>query len=209
MPSKTYYLDNDPAKPLVTNWGFGFKNFSILYQGKPVGTIASSKELRTGHEFSLRGGRTLTVKLTGFFQPSVELATEGIPVPGSSKDPLEILKQLYYLALFLGGLSIAMGLAAEFFEVSVLRALGMDYFTSVVGLLIIMLGYAVKQRIMTAVICLIALQALDIAMMTFISLQSNGSAPTAGILFKVYIISYFIKGIGAIKNLNKNKKAYA
>ncbi len=209
MPSKTYYLDNDPTKPLVTHWGFGFKNFTLIYKGKTVGTLATQKELKAGKECILPNGAVLAVKLSGFFQPQVVLQVDGKAVPGSSTDPLEVLKQLNYLALFLGGLNIAMGLAAELLHVEMLLALGMDYFTILVGVLILLLGYAARHQFITAIICLVILQALDIVNMLIISSQGTNSPPTVAIIFKVFIISYFLRGIGAIKTLNKEKKAFA
>ncbi|MDO1451769.1 hypothetical protein Q0590_36180 [Rhodocytophaga aerolata] len=202
MPEKIYYLDPAKEQSLITRWGFNWKNFTILLNNQPIGTIATQKELKQGREFTLPDGQTLGVKLTGAIQPELELLLNGKELPGSATDPNEQLRQIFNLTIFLGILNVVIGIVSQMANIDVLTQMGLGIGSIMVGIVMVALAFGIRNRSLAALIAVIGLIGLDIVL-TFYFATQNPSAPnpTTTILIRLFLIYYLWRGIAAIRKL--------
>ena len=147
MPSAKYALEKDGPKRIEVSWKGMWKEFTVRFDGRKVGTIADSKELKAGRVFLLPDGSGLKVQLVQrFIQPELQLLRNGRPLPGSASDPEARLKLAYGMVLFVGGLNVVLGLVAELGQVAFLQGIGLGIGSIIFGLLFIGLALLVKRR---------------------------------------------------------------
>ena len=202
MPTKVYFLDDQKTESIGITWGFNWKNVSITYAGKVIGTIAHKAELKKGQLFNLTDYKDLSVKLKGEWNPELELLVNGKEIPDSPTDPNLQLYQTFKAAIGLGILNVLVGLLSSMLNISFLTNLGIGFSSAVLGLIVIALSYGVKRRSRLALAAIIALFMLDI-MATFYFLDKDDFNPTSGVILKIIIIIFLLRGFPAIKKLNE------
>jgi hypothetical protein len=209
MPKQQLALEAGGAKRLEISWGMNFKNVSVKLDGREVGTIPDQKALKEGRSFTLDDGSSLQVQLVRSAMSQVlQVLRNGKPLPGSATDPEKKLSTAYTIIFFVGGLSLVIGLLAEIANVDFLRSLGAGWFTVVVGVIFIGLGFLVKRRIILALYAAIVLYALDLGLlvMTAVSVP-GGRPPVSGIVLHVIFLIFMYQGVGALQELNRQAKS--
>jgi hypothetical protein len=209
MPKQQLALEAGGAKRLEISWGMNFKNVSVKLDGREVGTIPDQKALKEGRSFTLDDGSSLQVQLVrSAMSQELQVLRNGKPLPGSATDPEKKLSTAYTIIFFVGGLSLVIGLLAEIANVDFLRSLGAGWFTVVVGVIFIGLGFLVKRRIILALYAAIVLYALDLGLlvMTAVSVP-GGRPPVSGIVLHVIFLIFMYQGVGALQELNRQAKS--
>jgi len=203
MPSKTYYLDAAKTEALTAKWGMFFKNVEISYNGQSLGTVPSKQALEQGYEFRLPDGRRLVAQLTrSVYQQELELRLGDQPVPGSTTDPRERLKQAWYALLFIGGLNLVLGLFAVFQEVELLQSLGIGWGSVVEGLLYVGLGWWGYKRLAPTTFAIAGvLFVLDGVLMIGANVSTGGHLGTSGLFVRFFLSVLIYRGFQAARHL--------
>ncbi len=206
MPKQTYAIEKGGPKRLVVSWKYGWRNFTVAFDGQTVGVIPDQKTLSAGQEMALPDGSRLAVKLSqNFISPTLQLLRNGQPVPGSMSDPQARLKAAYQMTYFIAGLNIGLGLIAWLFDVRFLQAIGVGAFSILFGLVFLALGYFTQRKSSPALILAIVIFALD-GIIGFIGTAMAGVNPSVGGIFaRILLLIPMVQGVGAIRTLKKEE----
>jgi len=201
VPKNTFKLSATDPRPVVMEWSGMWKNIRISVDGELLGTIPDSAALKAGQTFAVPGGGQLDVKLVSGFQPRLELRYDGVALPGSAADPESVLKLARGVIWFMGGLTFVVGLIAELGQVQFLLGIGMNWISSLVGALMLGLGYFVGKRSMAALGVACGLVIFDSVATLVMAAQSGGRSGMGGIAMRAIFLVAMFKGFGAIKEL--------
>lgn len=204
MPAKTYHLNDEQTDTLTTKWGMFFRNFELTHNGRPLGPALSPAELRRGQQYLLPDGRTVTAQLgrKQGVQEEVELLLDGQPVPGSSTHPHERIKQAWYTLLFLGVLNIGLGVLAQVIDSDMLRQLGVDWVSIVIGILFLSLGWwGYSRRSALALYIAFGLFALVTVLSISAAASTGGSHNTGGLVVRFFFGLSLFRGAQAARAL--------
>lgn len=205
MPTKVFYLLPDQQEPVEVSWRGAWKEISVLFNRKQVGTFANQKELKKGAEFELDDGRKLSVKLRGMLMPELELLIDGIEIPGSPTDPLVKIAEATNIAWLIGGLNLLVGILATLMKVNLLLQMGIGVANVGYGVVILGLSFGVKKKSLISLIVIIALVILDLVS-TFIAAADANVNPTTGILIRIFLLVALFRGVAAMRTLQKREK---
>jgi hypothetical protein len=205
MPKQQLALEPGGAKRLEISYGLNWKNVSIKLDGREIGVIPDQNTLKEGRTFKLDDGSDLSVQLTrSALSTELRVLRNGKPLPGSASDPARKLATSYGVIFFVGGLSAVIGLLAEIGNVDFLRGFGAGWFTVIIGVLFIGLGFLVRQRMLLALYAAIALYALDAILLVVTAVSvPGGRAPISGIALHVVFLIFMYQGVGAIQELDR------
>ena len=208
MPKQQLALEPGGAKRLEISWGMNFKNVSVKLDSREIGVIPDQKALKEGRTFTLDDGSNLQVQLVrSAMSQDLQVLRNGKPLPGSASDPSKKLANSYGVIFFVGGLSVVIGLLAEVGKVAFLQAFGAGWFTVIVGVIFIGLGFLVRQRVLLALYAAIALYALDAILLVVTAVSvPGGRAPISGIVLHVLFLLLMFQGVGALQELNRQAK---
>ena len=122
------------------------------------------------------------------------------------QDPIKTINAASSAIYFIGGLSLAIGLASVVFQVEFLQQLGVGGFSALLGVIYIALGYFVRsQRSLVALSIAFALYLLDTMGWIFLVVENGGRVAPAGIGIRIAITWLMWQGFGAIRTLDKTK----
>ncbi len=206
MAVKTYYTDKDKKNSIAVNCKAFWKNTEVLYNGKHLGTIKNQKELKKGQNFEIEEGKTLYICLTKGISPALDLKINGKTLDGSANDPKKIVKDCFAISIGLGALSLAIGLISYIFNIELLLERGIGIEAAIIGGVLILLAFGIKEKYIVALGLVVALIILDIAATFYFSLQPGMRPPTVAIIFKVFIVLHLFKGFKAIKELANKRE---
>lgn len=209
MPTQTFAFEANGPKRLTLSWGAFWKNFTVSLDGQQVAAL-TPVEVKTGKDIALPDGSTLRVHLKqSFGNAGLELTRNGQPLPGSSSDPVSMVKSAAYLFYFLAALNAVLGAAAIAFHVEVLENLGIGVGSIILGFIFAVAGFFTLQRSLVAVILGIALYAIDGLAGFVITIQEGGKPGTGGILVRIFFIIILARGITGIRALKAQKTPQA
>ena len=162
MPKRTViYKKNGIEHKIEMSWGLFFKNFTVRFDGLEVGRFEGQLELNSGRDFSLPNGETLRVKKTQKMMTMlIEVLINGEPVEGTDSDPRTLVRNAYYVAIFLCALNVIVGSLAFFFKIDALTQLGFGWYNLIIGTLYFLptfLGFRNKSWLMLSFILAIFL----------------------------------------------------
>jgi hypothetical protein len=202
MPSRTYALERGGPERLQIYWRGQWKNVRVYLDGREIGTVSGSKELRHGREFPLGDGSMLRVQyVDGFFSPELRLLRDGQPLPGSESDPTERLRMAAALVYLIAGLNLLLGLAAELYGWERLRRYGFSSTSVVFGGVFLVLGFSVWRRSLQAMKAAIGLFVLDSVAMLILTAVQSGRLPVGVLLIRLFLFARMLPGVGAIREL--------
>lgn len=209
MPSQKCFLDEARTQEVEVSWRGIWKDIRVTHNETEVGRFANLAELRQGREFQLNDGSTLSVRFENKFGGDTGLVIlhNGKPVKGTHGDPEVTLKSVFYIACFIGGINVLLGMIAGFSESELLRGVGAGYFTALLGLGIIALGYvAWKQRSPVALGVIVGLLALDAVLIVALNDAPNGRMPVTGIGLKILFIIQLARDFRAFRQLKEEQR---
>lgn len=204
MPKQSYAFEPGGEKRLTIAWkgAYAYKDFTVTLDNSILGVIPDQKALSSGQEFRLLDGSILKVQLVKKFTANeVQVLHNGQPLPGSSSDPHAKLKNAAYMVFFIGGLNFFLGIITLLFDIEFLRALGVGFFSTIFGLVFLLLGFFVWRRSSIALILAIAIFALYGLLALFISVSGGYNPGIGGLLARFLFLIPMIQGVGAIKTL--------
>lgn len=208
MGSKTLALDPAGSQQLAISWSGSWRNVEIQLDGALIGRIETAKQLRAGATFALPDGDTLQLKLeyplTGVGE--LHVTRNGVPVPGSAGDPLELVAGAAYPLYFVGALDVSLGLLAELGQVTWLRSLGLGYPTVAVGVLYAVLAYRVMSKHSRRAL-LLALALLAVSMVNSLYVSAAAGKPAVGRFVVHFIVAATMwRGVTALGELKRNQR---
>ena len=121
-------------------------------------------------------------------------------------DPQKSLSTAVAAILLVGGISLGGGLIAELFEVRFLKGLGLGWTSILFGILFFVCAHYTKRRSMIALGLAIGLYSLDALLFLIQMLSLNVPSGSGGFLFRVLMVWIMVRGIHAIRDLNKQAK---
>jgi hypothetical protein len=122
-------------------------------------------------------GGSLAVQLArSFTAVELRVTRDGVPLPGSSTDPAERVKQASYVLYFIAVVSIGLGVAAELGGVELLRSIGAGWASVGEGAVYGLLGWRTSKRSWIALAIGIVLLALDMVLLLVGSAQPGHHA---------------------------------
>ena len=128
MPSKNYALDRGGPERVGVSWEGAFKELSVTFDGAPLGSFATAKEIETPKSMSLPDGSELTVVLAKFGPfPELRISRAGEALPGTSGDPQTQLEAAYTMLFLVAGLNAALGLIAAVLDIGFLQSIGVGW----------------------------------------------------------------------------------
>lgn len=207
MPVQKYALVPGGPKRLVVAWKGFLNHLTLTVDGKAVGSFEDRKALKKGAEFRLGDGSFLKVKWArnGLF-PELKLERNGEAIPGSPSDPVQKLGLACGIIFLIGGLNLALGLAAEFYQIPLLLKLGIGAGACVVGCIFFALGYFVRKGSSTALMAVVAIFAVDGLLTAMRITGKTGVPPTGAIVVRIILLIPLIRGFSAIRDLEKRRK---
>lgn len=206
MPSQTFAFEPKGPRCLEISWGAFWKNVSVKFEGKEVGTFADQKDLKAGKEFDLPDGSRIHVQLiTSAFSVEMRVLRNGQPLPGSSSDPAVRHQAAYGIIFFIAGLNVLLGIIALIAQSSFLSKIGISEASILFGIIFAALGHYTRRGSILALILAILLFALD-GLIGFSSAIAQGYSPsTAGILGRIFLLLPMIQGVPAMREMQIKK----
>jgi hypothetical protein len=195
MPKQSYPIEQGGMERVTVSWKIFWKNFTVEFDGKEIGTIPNQNELLKGQTFELPDGSNLEVKLARTWASvDLQLLRNGKPLPGSGADPRRRLKQSYGVLYFIGGLNLVLGLIAWLFQIDFLLEIGMGLYSIIVGSIYLLLAFFVQRRSKIALILALAIYGLETVLGAM-----NGF--DTGVFIRILFMVVMWQGFGAIKDL--------
>ncbi|MFN2110692.1 MAG: hypothetical protein ACK2UI_13590 [Anaerolineae bacterium] len=202
MAKLTYALEPGGSKRLEISWKGMYKDFMVKLDDEVIGELSGQKELKAGRQFALPDGSSLSVQLVQkLYSAELQILRNGQPLPGSSSDPENRLKNAYGMVFFVAGLNLFLGLIAWLFQVEFLQDIGIGFYSIIFGLVFLVLGFFVKRRSALALILAIAIFALD----ALLGLLAGGASYATGLVVRVILIIPMVQGVGAIRALKQRE----
>jgi hypothetical protein len=187
-----------------------WKEINVKLDGYVIGTMANSKELKQGRQFTLPDNSVLTVQMASrAMSPELQVLRNGHPLPGSDSDPGKRLSVAYAIIFFIAGLNIVLGLIAVLTESGFLtERIGIDWTTIVFGMVFLLLGFLVRGRSVVALaVAVVLFIASGIWSFVVISqTMTRGTPPIGGIVMRIFLLIPMIQGFGALRELKANEQ---
>ena len=121
------------------------------------------------------------------------------------RQPPKAVKTLRKSALtiyFVGGLNVALGIAASVSQIEVLQQLGFGWISALVGAIYIVLGYFVQfKRSTVALSIAFTLFILDTTIWIFLIIGNSGRIMPSGIVSRIALIWFMWQGFDAIQEI--------
>jgi len=125
MPSKSYALDRGGPERVGVSWTGAFKDLSLTFDGAPLQSFATAKEIETPRAMALPDGSELTVELAKFGPlPELRLSRDGVPLPGTNGDPQTQLDGASMMLFLIAGLNAVLGLLTLVFDIGLFKSIG-------------------------------------------------------------------------------------
>jgi hypothetical protein len=194
MPEMRFPFEQGTPNRVAVSWGLFWRNIRVVADDREVGRFGSRQEFEKGRSFTLHDGSELHVAMrTSGMNPAVTVTRNGQVLPDSG---YHHVKTSYEIMYFVGGISIAAGLAASVFDVAWLLELGVSWGTALVGALYIGLGFLVaKFRSRVALGVGMVLFALDVIAGLAMT-QTDGHSPAiGGLVFKGVLLMSMWRGM--------------
>jgi hypothetical protein len=199
MASKSYPLEPGGPARVVIEWNASWSDVRVRVDGVEVGRFANANEVRAGRAFSLPGGGTLVVRrVPGLFAAQLEVTKAGAPLPGSSGDPSERVRQAAQLLYFLAAVNVVLGAFAAVASIDFLRSLGLGWASVGEGAIFGLLGWLTSRRSLAALLVGIVLFGLDTLLAVLAALQSTQGAAIGGIVARVFLFAPLVNGARAM-----------
>jgi hypothetical protein len=207
MPKREFALEAGAPKRLAISWKGFWKNMEIRLDDEIVGTIADQKELREGRDFALSDGSTLHVRLSSSIgKAELQVLRDGTPLPGSDADPSQKVKVAYGVIYFLGGLNLVVGAIALLAHVEFLQQIGIGAASCLFGIVLIALGFMVRQGSLAALYAAIGIFAIDTVVAIYMSTTYGGRPTTGGIIPRIFLLLPMIQGVKALKQMRAERE---
>jgi len=203
MASKKFYLDKEKTDLLHLSWGYNWKSFTVTHNGNKIGGFENKAELLEGNTFQTEDDREISIKLKSKFSNEIEILLNGKILPGSPTDPKTIVKSAFGVALFIGLLNVLIGAIGYFAQVSILQNLGAGPIMIGFGVVITALAFGIKAKNMIALILVNVLYIIDTILWLFLIIENGANVPTAGLIFRIFLIIMLARTIPAMKKLKK------
>lgn len=168
MPSKNYALDRGGPERVGVAWEGAFKELSVTFDGTPLGSFTTAKELEAPKTLPLPDGSQLTVALAKFGPfPELRISRDGAALPGTSGDPQTQLAGAYTMLFLVAALNAGLGLIAGIGEIEFLQSIGIGWGSILAGIIYAGLAALVKRRSTAALAVAVTLFILD-GLFTFV-----------------------------------------
>ena len=206
MPSQTFSFEPKGPRLLEVSWGAFWKNITVKYDGKLIGSMADQKELKAGREFDLPDGSRVHIQLlTSAFSVEMRVLRNGKPLPGSSADPAVRHQAAYNIIFFIAGLNVVLGVIAVLARSKFLYQIGISEISILFGALFGALGYFTRKGSILALWLAIILFAAD-GLLGIVSATTQGYNPsTAGMISRIFLLLPMIQGISAMREMKVTK----
>lgn len=204
MPSKSYALERGGVERIQLTWEGAFNELALTFDGEPLASFATARELETPRSLPLPDGSRLEVaigKLGPF--PELRIARDGEPLPGSSGDPQTRLEAAANVLLAVGALSAIVGLLTALFDVRMLKAMGMGWASVLGGAVYAGLAFLVKKRSAMALAIAVMVFILDGVMMFVAAAEMKASPPVGGMIARLIFLLPMLRGFAAIRELEQ------
>lgn len=203
MPRRKFAIEPGGQKRLEVSWGRNFSNTRVTLDGQPIGAPVERKELREGVSYPLPDGSTLGLRTGGMYNAELQVTRNGTPVPGSASDPRQRMRTAAGVFAFIGGLSILVGLIAQFMAGDTLRSVGFGWTSVVFGVVFAAIAFFVLRGSFAALLIGIALYTVD-TVMSFVAVASAGAnVPIGSYVVRVLLFFPLIQGIPAARQLRR------
>lgn len=203
MGQVSYALDNTGEKQVNLQWGFNYSNLHINFDGMDVGQIATRRDLEAGQSFTLGDGSILYVVLEkNASPPMLTVLYNNRSLPGVAHLPQNKLKEAYKVIYFVGAVSLILGIASIVMDESFLVTFGVSFLDAIVGVIFLVLGYLVSQRVLMALYAAIGLYML-LMVLSLIFASRVGGNPVSIIIARGIFLAAMYQGIAAIKALEE------
>ena len=203
MPSKNYALDRGGPERVGVSWEGAFKELSVTFDGAPLGSFTTPKELETPRSMPLPDGSQLTVVLAKFGPfPELRLSRDGAALPGTSGDPQTQLEAAYTMLFLVAGLNAALGLIAAVLDIGFLQSIGVGWGSVFAGIVYAGLAALVKRRSTAALAVAVGLFVLDGLYTFVIAAEAKVSPPVGGLIARAFFLMPMLRGFSALKELS-------
>lgn len=166
MPTARYALERGGEKSLTLSFeGRNWKNTEVRLDGELLGSFPDKKAFAAGGTFPLPDGSVLHAQ---FAHRMPVLLRDGVPVPGSATDPVNVLNAACGLLYAIAGLNVVLGLIAWAFPSAYLRSLSYGPVSIAVALVILVLALFAQRR---SVVALLAANGVAALYMVFVCLS--------------------------------------
>ena len=207
MPSKNYALDRGGPERVGVAWEGAFKELSVTFDGTPLGSFATAKELETPRSLPLPDGSQLTVALAKFGPfPELRISRDGQALPRTSGDPQTQLEGAYTMLFLVAGLNAALGLFAAMLDIGFLQSIGVGWGSVFAGIIYAGLAALVKRRSTVALAVAVGLFALDGLYSFVVAAEAKVSPPVGGLIARVFFLMPMLRGFPALNELKKPPK---
>ena len=208
MPTQQFAIERNGPKRIQVTWSGMWKEFTVSFDGQQAGTWTKD-ELTQGKEVSLPDGSTFKAHLrrVGMGQ-ELALLRNGMPLPGSAADPVQLVKTAAGILYFLAGLQALLGVVAIVGRVEFLLNLGMGIPSIVVGAVLGVLGFFTMQRSRIALGIAMALYAAD-GLYTLVAGLDGGRPPIGSIVIHVLFLTAMWRGFKAMGELSASQQPAA
>ncbi len=199
MPSQTYAIEPKGPRRLEISWGAFWKNVTVKFDGKEIGTFADQKEFKAGKEFPLPDGSRVHFQLvTSTLSVDIKVLRNGQPLPGSSADPAMRHQTAYAIIYFIAGLNVGLGLIAIFTNSQFLHQIGISEYSILYGAVFAALGYFTQIGSFWALIAATVLFAADTLTGIFSTVSQGYNPSTANIIGRIFLLWPMLQGIPAM-----------
>lgn len=207
MPSKNYALDRGGPERVGVAWEGAFKALSVTFDGAPLGSFATAKELETPKSMPLPDGSQLTVALAKYGPfPELRIARDGVALPGTSGDPQTQLEGAYGMLFLVAGLNAALGLIAATFDIGFLQSIGVGWGSVLAGAIYAGLAALVKRRSTAALAVAVILFVLDGLYTFVVAAEAKVSPPLGGLIARAFFLLPMLRGFSALNELSRPPK---
>lgn len=201
MPILNYSLEKGEPKRLSIIWNIS--NLSVVLDDVEImDTSATIPELSSGYELTLPDNSLLKIQLVKNF---LHVSRNGIPLPNSPADPYRKIKNAYLATFVLGGLYILIGIALFAYVNTMI-------FTAIFGAVFIILGFLIKRESLWALIIAVIAQVLFNTLPNLLNITAvfaGGFSSMFSFVFRLYLLSQMIIGIGALKSISTSRQKLA
>ena len=204
MPSKSYAVDRGGPERVDISWEGAFKQLAVTFDGAPLGSFSTAKELETPRSMPLPDGSQLTIELAKFGPfPELRVSRDGEALPGTSGDPHTQLAGACTMLFLVAALNAGLGLIATIGDIGFLKSIGIGWGSIVAGLVYAGLAALVKQRSTAALAVAVTLFIID-GLFTFVAAaEAKVSPPVGGLIARAFFLMPMLRGFSAIRELNK------
>jgi len=200
MATKRYPLEPGGAPRVEVSWNWNFKNVVVKVDGLEVGRIADATELQAGRDFALADGSSLRVQLASkFHAKELVVMRNGEPLPGSSNDPMTMVKTAAGILLIVAVINLAVG--AFEYSTDPDGAIG----SVIEGLIYGFLAWRVSKRGIIALVIAMVLYAAD-TVLTLMAIAQRPGGGVHSVFIRVIVFIALFKAFGAIRELKSRSE---